>query len=231
MKNVCSTLLLVLITVSYAHAQSSSTQKPSFIFSAHGGLGYRIGNSSSGLAQGLEDHVNALRSGIALNVEAGMHINPNNAITLSWGMFSRCNNSGNFITSLENGTSASTRVNTKDMVNAYMVNWLTYTNIGGSDKARLFGQAGIGMASYRSANDFFFEGIKAPATLTGTGFASNVGAGIDLKMSRNLFLTGQLNYFMAGVTIKSEDGIALDGIDEKEKLNQLRLTVGVRYRL
>lgn len=232
MRNIYSTLALLIFSVSIAHAQNANrAAKPkSFMFSAQGGWGYRMGQPEDGLPSGLKDHVDALRSGFTLNLEAGYYLNNDNAITLSWGMFSSSNNSPSFITPAPNGQSVNTRVNTEDRINIYMANWLSYLNLGRESKARVFGQAGIGLATIRSENDFIFNEISNPATITGNGFAYNIGAGLDINVAKNIAIVGHVNYMMANAKVESDD-VPLGTDNDRERLNQLRLMAGLRFRL
>lgn len=233
MQKIYSTLAIVILSISLVQGQTSarsgSKQSGSFMFSAQGGWGYRFGQTEDGLPSGLEDHINALRSGLSVNVEAGYFIDPNNAITLSWGMFQGSNNSDRFLAPAPNGESVSSRVNTKDQINLYMANWLNYFNFPWEKKARLFGQVGIGLASIRSENTFFFDEVPVPVTLTGNGLAYNIGAGVDFNVARNMAIVGQANY-VSGRAKVTADGTALASDDEKESVNQLRLTAGLRFR-
>jgi opacity protein-like surface antigen len=232
MRNIFSTLALLMLTVSFVQAQTKTgPSKPkSFMFSAQGGWGYRFGQSEDGLPSGLKDHVDALRSGLALHLEAGYFFNADNAITLSWDGFSSSNNSGNFLTPAPNGQSVSTRVNTEDRINIYMANWLSYFNLGRESKARVFGQAGVGLATIRSENDFIFNDISNPATITGNGLAYNLGLGLDISVARNLAIVGHVNYMAANAKVESND-VPLGTDNERERLNQLRLMAGLRFRL
>lgn len=234
MRKIYSTLCTVILvcTVLDINAQTNKpAPKKKFIFSAQGGWGQRISQTEDGLAPGLEKHVNALKGGLALDLEAGVLINPSNAITLTWGMFRASNNSDVFQTSLETGQSVSTRVNTRDNINLLMVNWLSYFNLGEQSRVRAFGQIGAGLAMYRSENEFIFGTEMLPATITGTGLATNLGAGIDYRISNSVSLVLQANYVMANPKIKVEEGIPLEGSAEKERLNQIRVLTGLRFRL
>ena len=111
-----------------------------------------------------------------------------------------------------------------------MANWLSYLNLGKKSKARVFGQAGVGLASIRSENDFIFNNISNSATITGTGFAYNLGAGLDVSVAKNIAIVGHVNYMMANAKVESDD-VPLGSDNDREKLNQLRLMAGLRFRL
>ena len=202
-----STLALCLCCTTILQAQTNrkSAQQQPFMFSAQAGWGYRFGNTDDGLPSGLKDHVDALRSGLALRIEAGYFIMHDNALTLTWDMFSSSNNSARFLTPGPNGQSVSSRVNTEDRINLYMANWLNYFRLGQQGKARVFGQVGIGLVSMRSENNFFFDEVSAPATLKGTGLAYGVGAGVDVKVAKNIALVGQANYIAASARPEADN--------------------------
>jgi hypothetical protein len=232
MKSVCLVLSLLCLSVGALGQNKKTTAEKKFSFSLQAGLGQRVASVDETLTGELKNHANALRSGLAVQAEAGYNIDRNNVISLSWGLFSSSNESAAFLMQGLPGSSTA-RVNTQDRMNLFMLNFTNYFWTDPSDKFRVFGQAGIGLASYRSASDFFMGSSKVVADLNGSGFATNLGLGAEWKFSQSVALVGQANYVMSRVQMKADDpalNAELEGSD-KESLNQIRATLGLRIAL
>lgn len=232
MKSVYLVLSLLCLSAGALGQNKKPARDEKFSFSAQAGLGQRVASVDETLTGELKNHANALRLGLAVHTEAGYHIDRNNVISVSWGLFSSSNESASFLMPGLPGSS-SARVNTQDRMNLFMLNFTNYFWTDPSDKFRVFGQAGIGLASYRSASEFFMGGSKVAADLNGSGFATNLGLGAEWKFSPSVALVAQANYMMSRAQMKSDDPALNAELEagDKESLNQIRATIGLRITL
>jgi opacity protein-like surface antigen len=241
MKQLLFAMLMFLLLSGNASAQqtqNNTKEKVKWILSVNGGYGTRTARLDPEVPSSLKEHIRKLRTGPVLQLEAGIKASNAHAFTLSFSSLMMENNNHVYAQSSVVQTPGgpttvltTNRISTNDRINVITANWVSFSSLNPNQTVFLTSKLGMGIASYRSENsiqviNFGTTGFE----LNGTGFAILGGLGLDIKLSKSLFLSLNGELTTASAKLKSGNE-ASSPADEKEGLSNLNFTGGIRLVL
>ncbi|MDR0661598.1 MAG: hypothetical protein LBG19_12615 [Prevotellaceae bacterium] len=193
-----------------------------FRISAGMGGGYRIDKVSDRLSPGEKDHVKKMKWGMNVEIDGEYYVSESIGIGFASSWF----RSAATLTVNESGISSSI----KDRINLfYLVPKIIF---GGYKDQGWFVNASLGYLGYYQK----LKGEKSSNKLTGGTLGGVYGFGYNISMTESISLFFKLS-FTSGVLSKltlttgnSKKETIDFPKDEKEGLNRISLTVGVRFK-
>lgn len=235
---IAALLLAVASQVSAQQTASPSEKPVKFLLSANGGFGTRTARISEDVPQNLRDHFRRLRTGPVLAFEIGAKVSPSTAFTVSYSSFGMSND--NFVYSQLTSINTSSgpvsvlttnRLSTNDRISVITGNWLSFAPLNTKGTVLFTTKLGIGAATFRSSNTLEVLQVGSSSfTVTGTGLALTGGGGLDIKLSKSLFLSFNGEFTQARAKVRS-DIAGANNEEAEEALSNLRFTGGLRLVL